>query len=118
MTKRELLTHARDKISQGWCQGEMARDRNGDAVLPSSSEARQWCLVGAVLSVPPTSMREYIVQNQVLIVLAELTRMSWWKVGRWNEKIYRTQEEVVALLDRAIIEVAERNRIRRCRSEK
>lgn len=31
-----------------WCKNDAAKDKNGNAVIPTSNDACKWCLVGAI----------------------------------------------------------------------
>ena len=44
----EVLAKAADLIDSGWCQGSLARDEKGWWVAPTSPNAVEWCVVGAV----------------------------------------------------------------------
>ena len=44
-----ILRNARRRVAAGWCQGEDARDANGDRVEFWSNDARTWSLLGALV---------------------------------------------------------------------
>lgn len=101
----ELLKSMRGKIATGWTQGCSARNRQGNPVVPSSPEACQWCLLGAVTAMESAHYRTTVEQrtnvwriiNQLLENRNELQMPS-----AFNDNPARTQREVLELLDEAI----------------
>lgn len=99
------LKAARELLSKpgAWTQGVMARDASRQrGVAPLDSAAACWCLEGAVGKASFDTRFEpgrTATPTQVLKVIeTELGQ----KASRWNDDPARTQEEVLALLDRLI----------------
>lgn len=96
VTKASLLTQARALLEKGWCQGEYAKDADGYPVHADNLEASSWCINGALIGIRVSSPH----------VIFELEYLLSDKVGIgiicWNDKRYRTQVEVLALMDKAI----------------
>src|SRR5919197_401212 len=104
LTADEILRRSRERILDGWCQGADARDERGREVPPWSDEARSWSILGAVAgtggadggldAVPVARLGEAVV------ALGEAAETD--SLVRWNDVAGRTQDEVVALFDRAL----------------
>lgn len=98
---RKLLSAAKGVVSQGWCQGTLNTD-SGDV-----------CLMGAVFEASDESPRSrgIAVAFDVLCEAAHLSLTSLpsnykHPLADWNDAPERTQEEVVALFDKALTETA------------
>lgn len=65
MNTKEVLQAAYDLIGdkRRWCQGELARDCNGNGVLPTSQEAVVWCAMGALLKIGGCRRAEVLLAN-------------------------------------------------------
>ena len=48
---KDILKKAKQLIQKGWIKGAFAKNANGRVCNPHSSEACQWCLVGAIKAV-------------------------------------------------------------------
>ncbi len=96
MTQKELLLQARAKIEKGWCKGAEAKDEGGRSVPPDSAEAVAFCIFGATpgAALPPlrTALR------------VRLGRPPWdpASLADYNDGPWRTKEEILALVDKAI----------------
>lgn len=105
MTPQEILIEARARIARGWVQGRFAQDNRGVLVHSYSSEAVSWCLDGALIAVGATSSYTdyHAAHDLVWGALGEPRepRISN-SLTRWNDAEGRTQDEVLAVLDRAI----------------
>lgn len=120
-TIRSLRT-ARAKVEQGWCQNVMAVDAEGDRTQTLSRDACAWCLLGALdlgvkshcTSLP--EIEQYAeISHQVLVMAYESIRALGWEIEageieKWNDHASRTQTEVLAALDHAIIMAEEKRR--------
>lgn len=98
MTVKEDLITARAKVETGWCQGTAARDKRGNHVSAQSLDATQFCILGAVSAARPANS---------VPVIAELYRTLNHEeyqgaLSGFNDAPGRTQEEVLALFDKAI----------------
>lgn len=91
--KVEIALAARDKVAQGWCQGTLARDTNGDTIAPNAPSAVAWCQTGSAI-VAATGERK-----ESLTVLMDLRRLTKQKLVKWNDTSGRTQAECIDLWD-------------------
>jgi hypothetical protein len=99
LTADEILRRGRDRILDGWCQGADARDEQGREVPPWSADARAWSILGAVAGAEAVAVP--VVQlGRAVVALGQAAETQ--SLGRWNDVVERTQEEVVALFDRAL----------------
>ena len=100
---RELLSSPKK-----WTQGQYAKDARGHAVDDCSPKATCWCLVGSMWK------RGYDVGQwgceRVMSMINPLTaqlppkdRIPGFSLTVWNDDPARTHEEVLALLDKAIL---------------
>lgn len=87
-------------VRQGWTQGAMARASYGKPCSPFASEARKWCLWGAVtraiLDLEAVGARvpddaDSLIMRELELELKDLPIF-------WQEHPDRTQEEVLELL--------------------
>lgn len=94
MTLKEQLRAALDLLGpngEHWCQGQYARDAEGDEASPFSIFARKWCSIGALQRVgAPSNAYQYfnLPGGEVM-----------WT---FNDTPGRTFPEVKALFERAI----------------
>lgn len=82
------------KISIGWCQGVMAKGKDGRPVPWESPDASAWCAEGALLATAEPKL--------VLYLSIEIGRLVRQRTGRnmvkFNDRRGRTQQEVIDLL--------------------
>ena len=80
-------------ITKGWCQGEFARDSQGEKCYLYSPAVSEWCLVGAI-------KEAYLQDNKKCRrAITKLQRkLNSLQFATWNDDPTRTQAEVVALL--------------------
>lgn len=107
MTTVEFLKETRAKLAQGWTQREFAR-KDGEPTGASALDSDCWCVVGALGHVAllhgdyfmPAKFeaRSALVEA---IGSAEFERWSY-SLPHWNDAPERTQEDVLALFDKAI----------------
>ena len=93
-TVKQILIEARELISDParWTQGEMARDKNGDACIISHGIA--FCSIGAINHV---GILQPLKKDAAYEVLRSVVRTY---VSEWNDT--HAHEEVLAAFDRAI----------------
>lgn len=112
LTAAAMVSEARRLVESGWCQGAHARDGAGLEVPSWSKEARSWSLLGALLS----SWHRHDSQDDADVIahladahaLGEATEVLGVVVGtasleRWNNATKRTQADVVAAMDSALV---------------
>jgi anti-sigma regulatory factor (Ser/Thr protein kinase) len=98
-----FLAHAAERVRVGWCRGTDARDESGAPVEPWSGQAAAWSLLGALVAsldgpeaVPDVSLPALASAMAALAELIEDRSLSGW-----NDAPGRTQQEVIAVLERA-----------------
>jgi hypothetical protein len=100
------LRDARKLLSQpcAWTQGSYARDARGSSIRASEPGACSWCVQGALFkvlgvvgSIPTSDVRQ--VQAPLLQHAGVIDTADLWC---WNDQPGRTQNEVLALFDKAI----------------
>lgn len=103
MTTKELLIAARRRIANGWTKDESARDANGNPVGVHHPCAVSFCLFGAIRAAARTQsdMSALYALGKALpnppyrnYVVSKLTK--------FNDDPDTTQDDVLALYDRAI----------------
>lgn len=112
---RDVLRRAKEYVSRGWCQHSPACDNVGFAVVPHDVKAVSWCVTGAVERAifdvhgearPPeggwgVGGHRYRIARKIKPVIAALMQTD--DEPGWNNAPGRTQAEVVALFDRALL---------------
>lgn len=110
MTTLELLKDARDRIAKGWTQSASARLANGRAVNPHNPHAVSFCASGALGANPNFDWLavDRLVVDELVAALPEGTQFSFGMnaVTYYNDDPETTQDDVLALYDRAIQEVS------------
>jgi hypothetical protein len=99
-----LLRDARQLVSDSWCHGADARDVSGSAVEPWDEDAASWSLLGAMVAVleREASLGGELPLHELgaaLYALAALIETD--SLVEWNDDPRQTQENVLAVLDRA-----------------
>lgn len=101
MTPLQILTSARAKIEQGWCQGSLARNADGKRTGERASDAICWCAIGACWANADTSnLAACEVIRQATDKLSDAVGAR--AINIWNDSPTRTKAEVLAAFDRAI----------------
>ena len=95
MSVAQVLIEARKLIAQGWTQGEYKRVVNG---------VECWCISGAIRQAAPYDDPRGLEFVALLRALRDddFYLSSSSKLIEWNDAPDRTQEDVLALIDRAI----------------
>lgn len=101
----KMLKQARIDLANGWTQGCYARDQEDRWVKVTDPSACKWCLSGALnlayARAPIEDMElRYRTFESATGTIAWLLQSE--PVVDWNDKIGRTQEEVLELVDQAI----------------
>jgi len=103
-----ILADARDLLVKGWIQGQEAVDEDGWFIYPDSSNARRFCLYGAL---------QAACSNRGVGWTDDLALSATYRVGKacgeitggdtnfiaYNDNVGRTQNEVVSLVERALL---------------
>jgi len=93
-------------LAQGWCQEASAMEQNGDRIAPNHCKAKKWCFIGAMYASgigtdKTTEGRRVFFSYRAKVM--ELLELPFDEIGlisniaNWNDKLDRTQAEVVAL---------------------
>lgn len=101
----EHLKKMRDLLAKGWTQGTDARDASGNPTHAQSHKAASFCPRGAAIHVSATWGLGPIKLKSLAAALNEMSPLQG-PLETWNDSKWRTQSEVLALIDRAI-EIAE-----------
>lgn len=103
-TEIEHLKKMRELLAKGWTQGAWARDGNGTSVGPHSEKAKCFCMLGASTRAGDPSDLEPLIPKSLAKAIGLPPRGGAFII--FNDNPYRTQSDVLALIDRAI-EIAE-----------
>ncbi len=105
MTPKKLLTGVRDLLSVPgqWHQGDLANDAEGNMEAPDHRNAVCWCLMGAFIKVGAYhEIKSYREARKALMGHLDMKDENFSIIG-WNDNPKRTQDQVVAALDQAIL---------------
>jgi hypothetical protein len=96
-------------VRVGWCQGAVALDESGDAVEPSSGRAASWSLLGSLVAASdgPPEVGEVSLPALARAMAALADVIEDRSLAGWNDSPTRTQREVIAVLERARMLVAD-----------
>ena len=99
-----LLQNARTLVAQSWCHGADARDGDGSEVQPWDEKAASWSLLGAMVAELEREASRggelpLAALGSALYALAGLIETD--SLVDWNDDPRQTQDNVVAVLDRA-----------------
>lgn len=89
-----LLDLVRDKVSNGWTQGALARNRAGRACGINDPEAVAWCLQGAIHAV----LRDRHPVAYTLL-MDRLARQIPTGISLWNDRPERNRSDILEILD-------------------
>ena len=132
-TMVDLLSRTRSLVARGWTQKADARDEDGKAMRVYYEGATCWCLSGAIIAASPDRTLEkhqarYLLwragrvlgypMDRDLAFKREANpkldfdedRLYRWVLEDFNDQEGRTQDEVLALLDKAL-EIANKETI-------
>jgi hypothetical protein len=101
-----LLRDARKLVARSWCRGADARDANGFEVEPWDEAAASWSLLGAMVAALEREAERggelpLSEIGSALYALADLIETD--SLVDWNDDPRQTQDNVVAVLDRAAV---------------
>lgn len=96
-----ILLKARDAVMRGWTQRTLARDAIGDSVKSQDPRAVGFCAIGALWH---ATNDERLVIYAANVLRDALTEPRDITLVMWNDNPLRTQEEVVALYDKALLQ--------------
>lgn len=106
MKVSEALEKARALIAQGWTKGSFARDASGIARNARSHSAVSFCAIGALIhAVTPSDYFQSLECEDLL----DQALPDGYEEGIicYNDAEGRTQEDILALYDRAIARAKE-----------
>lgn len=109
LEKIAVRTH--ELLSQGWCQGALARDANGQIVDYDAESAQSWCLTGAIyrasselsLGMPAGMALEMHIAERVKPDVSPQQNIDTWIIEGWNDLEVNTSQVVRSLLEDVII---------------
>jgi hypothetical protein len=111
----DKLREARALIERGWTQGEFALDAKGEEIESPDQTPTCFCALGAIsqaaLGYPDPDAEDFVSNakpfEDVSTVLAQALGFRFsHEIAKWNDRLGRTQAEVLAAFDKAI-ELAE-----------
>ena len=73
-----------------WCQGTMARDKDGYSCDVFNESAVRWCMLGA--------MKVCLPYKTLMDKITVLEEMLHQPIPEWNDSRIRTRDQVVAML--------------------
>lgn len=120
---QEVLRSARMYVDQGWCQGEVAQDKNGvDLDDPFHRDATCWCATGAISRAIGKKFdwhetKDFTADNFTAVerkahrwlaigIIATdqyvRTDMSDFEIAEWNDDLKTDKEQVLQAFDKSI----------------
>jgi hypothetical protein len=99
-TTLQILEESLVLVTDGWTQGEWAKDANGKGLVYDNPKATCFCAEGAILR-SGASEDSSIPQEDAQERLKEAI-VSTESIADWNDAPERTQEEVIVAFSRAI----------------
>lgn len=104
MNLARIFHRAYDRLHQGWTTGSRARNFLGTIVSPTSSNARSWCLIGALEAASCEVLGCSSDDSQVNRVLAEFKALAGidpdYPLASYNDT--RTREEILEVMHRVV----------------
>ena len=99
----ELLARAAQRVREGWCRNFDAVDAAGAAVDAWDERAVAWSLLGAVVAAldGPEGIPVFPLPALASAMSALATLIADHSLSGWNDAPGRTQDDVVAILERA-----------------
>lgn len=97
-TKTDTIAHLHDmhaKITQGWCRGMLAQDKDGREIAYDSDNAAAWCLTGAYR----TTRASY--DTHALRILREVVSCGLQGLTTFNDRA-ESKDEVLDVINKAI----------------
>lgn len=101
MSPAEVVKRARMLLAQGWSGGAVTLDHRGWICSPHSEEATRFAMHDAVEVAAAGDVDAIIEAEALLSLLAEPN--TGRTLYEWELRPGRTQQEVVALFDRAVV---------------
>lgn len=108
MKTSDVLKKALLKIKKGWCQGALARSRNGRKVCVLSKRAVKFCSSGAVMAITIDPHKQYLAWATLKSIINQAI------VPYWNDDPARTKKEVIEAFKKAI-KLAEEKEKEQCK---
>lgn len=127
---KKVLERARELVSLGWCQGDLAQDEFGSTIPDSSPNAKSFCTIGAIdralyealewnwnmVITQPLAPKSVMLKDLYNATKIELLKALGIKdpvahsfgIVSFNDKPGRTQEQVIELFDNAIANMKRR----------
>jgi hypothetical protein len=96
----DILSTARKLIEAGWIQDTFAEDMFGNPVYSTDAAACRWCLSGALNKADDVYDRPGPLAVYAFEAIKD--EIGEHDIEAWNDAPDRTQDEVLALIDRVI----------------
>lgn len=104
-TVKELLTDARDLISDPskWTKGAMARNKDGKLTSPTDEESVSYCAIGALVVCRPIEPY-FTTYHKAVRILNRIAkgRSGDKTIDRFNDSAHRQHWEILKVFDQAI----------------
>ena len=104
-----VLKRTRKIVSRGWCQGHLAKNKDGEVVHPASVSASCWCLSGALYAATCAEKDGAVLYDSI----EEFLMQGYFKgqnIAAFNDAPTTTQEQILRYLDE-VISARENSRI-------
>lgn len=99
----DVLTEARSWVDKGWTQGYPARTAEGLCTRDvSDPEATSWCVVGGIWKAL-AELGVWSLEHDARVLFEDVVGCN---PATWNDDPWRTKEQVLEALDRAIARAA------------
>ena len=112
---KTIILDAISFVRQGWCQGDMAIDKEGKHCSVESNRAQQWCAVGAIKraikehgeescsveNLLDNVCKEFVDKNRIPI---DVMFFDGYQpiITCWNDMSGRTVDDVVYAMERVV----------------
>lgn len=97
-----LLRKAERRIKKGWTQRTYARDKEGVTIRSDSKHAVQFCLLGSINEETRTNKDDTVIAAKEAIMHVQPAIVSDDGLHYWNDDPFRTQEQVLDTLHKAV----------------
>ena len=71
MLDKELVLQAAEQIKKGWCQINLAQDKDGLSISPYDPSAVKWCVIGAMMKISQNRLQRRRLSEKFLEFYSE-----------------------------------------------
>lgn len=95
------LQQIKEKLSQGWCKGNFAQDKDGEGTQLHLNNAVKWCIMGARNAVLDTQYSPTIIDNESFNILRKQVSISLAAaiMDRHPDLEFETDSDLIAYND-------------------